>query len=149
MPEHPLHHLDVGAGRDSQRDRCVPQCMCGDALKRRVCFLAACHRVGQPRGCRRRWPERCARLGRPQQLVAAFAFGCLGQCVDDERGQRDGAVRRAASWLEPPFMSENRRELPTTVGIVGIAKTVALHRLAMTRENHQKRPTGNLVFCRF
>jgi hypothetical protein len=48
-----------------------------------------------------------------------------------------------------PFMTENRRELPTTVGIVGIAKTVALHRLAMTRENHQKRPTGNLVFCRF
>ena len=31
-------------------------------------------------------------MRRPQQIVAAFALGCLGECVDDERGQHHRAV---------------------------------------------------------
>ena len=38
------------------------------------------------------------------------------------------------------FMTENRRESMTPVGIVGTPKTVAPQRLAITNENHRKRP---------
>jgi hypothetical protein len=43
----------------------------------------------------------------------------------------------------PPFMTENHRELPTTVGLAGIPKAVAPQRLVITSENHQGSPSGN------
>jgi hypothetical protein len=49
VPEHPLHHLRVSPGRDSQRGRGVPQCVRGHPRECRVSGLAACHRVRQPR----------------------------------------------------------------------------------------------------
>src|SRR6516164_1555829 len=39
-------------------------------------------------------------------------------------------------------MTENRRESMTPVGIVGTPKTVAPQRLAITNENHRKRPAA-------
>src|SRR5271157_3273028 len=39
-------------------------------------------------------------------------------------------------------MSGNQRELATTVGIIGMPKTVARQRLATTNENHRKRPAA-------
>jgi hypothetical protein len=55
-----------------------------------------------------------------------------------ERGRR----RKLPAIIYSSFMSENRRELTTTVGIVGIAKTVAPQWLAITDENYRKRPAA-------
>ena len=41
-----------------------------------------------------------------------------------------------------PLMAKTQRESARTVGMVGVARTGAPQRLAITRENSQKRQTG-------